>query len=227
MRKECGFSSTDPLKNLRRTLRREKLWVQKEWSPLKVHVPSTGFTRKAALVANGIVTDLVEWYLTHGKGNVLSIISIILRASLSVFSNRLRDWVGKLSYRSGKITRSCPKASKPEINGKSIIGFVCSSIKSPYPLSRPFRGERKTDTHFSVVVHGSLRRLALAVPFLWRGFTPFWIKSQMDNATIHTLNADLCDSKIVLDGEVLVLPTNGSTHFTVQCCPPQTLLFVP
>ncbi len=202
-----GFRSTNPLKNLRRVLLEGARSHRHEWRPLLIHDTATGNQTHAALVANGIISDIVEWYVSVGKGGFLTVVRIVILAALSVVSERIRRTVNKIKLSKGivRLLDSRTLLFHRSIRDPEYAGIVLSAIPELLASCRPFRGTRKRNQFFAVFYQNGLRRLACAAPFVWFGKQPFWIASQTFNQPVKEAVIGTSDNRLLVDGELLRL----------------------
>jgi hypothetical protein len=221
-----GFRSKNPVKNLTQIFSAKLRLLQKEWQPLCVTDSLTQHRRHAAVIANGVVSDILKWYEDAGKGGILTILRIILMAILSITSDWLRRVIGRINLLHGTLS-----IGTSFIRPKAYAGVTFSAIPKLLASCRPFHGRRNPYQFYAIAYWGGLRRLALAAPFIWFGITPFWIKRFTFNNTVQRAVVETDDPRLLLDGDLFVLPGSGKhdradRHLTITTGAPITILVV-
>ena len=62
-----GFKSRNPLKNLSDIFHRKLQLTQRNWQPVCMQDSGSDIKRHAAVFANGIICDMIDWYEEKGK----------------------------------------------------------------------------------------------------------------------------------------------------------------
>ncbi len=199
-----GLPSKNPVKNLGLIFSGKLKLKKRLWEPLCVRDSLTGQTRYAAVVANGVISDVLQWYEDVGKGGILTVLRIILMAIASVAFDWLRRRIGRIHLLEGRL-----KFGSFGIRPKAFAGVAFSAIPELLSSCRPFQGQRHRYKFFCVAYWGTLGRLALAVPFVWFGRTPFWTKKTTFNEPVQYAEVQSTDPRLVLDGDLFLWP--GST----------------
>lgn len=192
-----GLPSKDPVKNLWLIFSNKIKLKWKQWQPVCVHDSLTQKKRYAAVVAGGVISDMLEWYESVGKGGFLKVIWLIILAALSVASDTIRLWHKRIKMTEGELILGT-SASR----SKTFTGFAFSTIPTLLASCRPFRGVPNRYEFYSAGYWGGLRALALAAPFVWFGRMPFWIYGASFNAPIRSATVRTADPRIVVDGDV-------------------------
>ncbi len=204
-----GLPSRDPVKNLTRIFEGKLRLRQEQWEPLCVTDSLTHERRYAAVVANGVVCDIVQWYEDVGKGGIFTVLRIILMAILSVMSNWIRRMVGRIHLLEGRLNLGSFR-----IKPKAYAGMALSMIPELLASCRPFKGRRNPYQFYAIAYWGGLRRLAIAAPFIWFGHAPFWTRRATFNDTVRDAQVETTDPRLLLDGDLFVWP--GSTRQSRQ-----------
>ena len=198
-----GFSSSNPVKNLKGLFDGRLTTTIQMWRPLALHNICSGETFCAALVANGVVSDVQRWYQSVGKGGLFTVLRIICLAGLSVSSEWLRRVIGRIKGASGTVS----------LDGKRegytfYAGVVMSAIPELMSSCRPFHGKLIDRKFYTLTYWGGLKRLVCAAPFLWFGRTPFWIKDVIQNHPVLRAEFTTNDDELLVDGDLHRLVVN-------------------
>ena len=221
MTKFHGLPSKDPIKNLSGIFSNKIKLRWQNWHPVCVHDSITQTKRYGAVVAGGVISDILQWYESVGKGGFFRVLQIVLMAVLSVASDTIRKLHGRLKMVEGEMTMGTAICTK-----KTFTGFAFSTIPKLLASCKPFVGVPNTAEYYSAGYWGGLRSLALAAPFVWFGIIPFWVKRRMFNQPIRSAVIKMTDSRLVLDGDVFVWPESGKRTLTFTIGETITLLVV-
>ena len=205
MAKFHGFKSSNPIKNLHDVFHRKIQLIQRDWQPVCMLDSVSNTKRYAAVFANGIICDVIDWYEEKGKGGLLSVIKIVCLAILSVLSERIRQTSNRIHFLKGQIF-----LDKKAIQPKHYVGFTFASVPELVTFCRPFKGRKKPNQFSGIVYWGGLKRLSTAALFIWLGRMPPWIKHCMFNAPIHKGRVIVSDRRLIIDGNLELLPESGS-----------------
>ncbi len=198
-----GLKSSDPLRNLERIFSGKIKLQRSIFRPLKLFNPQTNEVRYAGIIANGVVSDFVEWYEDLGKGSILKVVGMILLAILSVLFDSVRQRLGRLKYAEGDLTfEASPFPSRH-------VAFVASVISEPLPTCKVFRGTLSEHNFYTIAFSGTFRRLAPVLPLVWFGRSP---KVGFHNKPITRLRYSSHDTRLVIDGDSVSFDqqTNGT-----------------
>lgn len=196
-----GLRSKNPVKNLRAIFAGRMKLKDEDWESLCITDSLTKQKRFAAVMATGVVSDLLQWYEQIGKGGILKVIRIILMAIVSVVSDRLRRRIDKIHLLTGQLTLGT--TTQPS---RAYAGVTFSTIPELLASCHPFRGQRYPHQFYAIAYWGGLRRLAMAAPLIWFGKTPFWTKDSTFNEPIGIARVETSDPRIVLDGDLYLWP---------------------
>ena len=224
MTKLHGLSSKNPIRNLKLIVSGKVCPTRVEWEPIKVHDSLTDKHKFGALVANGIVSDFLEWYDEVGKGNMLKVVWMIIVAVASVMIDAIRKWHGKLKRVRGQVKMDSFTVPTPV-----FVGFAAGAVRELLPFCRPFKGKTHKRNFNAIAYWGSFRQLAFAAPFAWFGKIAFWLRHRIKNQPTHALTVQTSDLRMVFDGDLFYWSTNGSGQpeertFTVTKGPTVNLL---
>lgn len=201
MTKFHDLPSKDPIKNLQLIFSNKIKLKWQNWKPICVHDSLTQKQRYAAVVAGGVVSDMLEWYESVGKGGFLKVIWLIILAALSVASDTIRLWHKRIKMTEGELILGATAS-----RSKTFTGFAFSTIPMLLARCRPFRGIPNQYEFYAAGYWGGLRALALAAPFVWFGRMPFWIRSASFNNPIRSTTIKTTDPRLVMDGDVFRWP---------------------
>ena len=215
-----GLPSKDPIKNLAGIFSNKIKLKWQNWQPVCVHDAVTNTKRYAAVVAGGVISDILQWYESIGKGGLFRVLQIVLIAALSVASDTIRRLHGRLKMVEGEMTLGTAICTK-----KSFTGFAFSTIPKLLASCQPFVGVPNTAEYYSAAYWGGLRSLALASPFVWFGLIPFWINRKSFNKPIRSAVIKMTDSRLVLDGDVFTWPESTKQGAEKQNIERRTLTF--
>jgi len=198
-----GFSSSDPIKNLKGLFDGSIATTIQPWRPLYVQNTTSGENFHAAVLANGVVSDVQKWYEANGKGGRLKVLWISCLAALSVSSQWLRRVIGRIKGASGTVS----------LDGKRegytfYAGVVMSAIPELMASCRPFHGKATEKTFYTLTYWGGLMSLVFAAPFLWFGKTPFWVQSSIKNHPVLRAEFTTNDDELLVDGDLHRLVVN-------------------
>lgn len=192
-----GLTSSDPLKNLEEIFSGVLSLEKTSWRPVKITNAQTKDFRYAGIIANGVVSDFVEWYENVGKGDFRKVIWMIFIGALSVLFDFVRKAHGRLSHAEGKLSLNhTPFATRH-------LAFISSTINEILPTCRPFRGKIDGVNFFNITDARGFKRLALSVPFIWFGKYPHSPRSRFYNHPIAALHYTTIDARFVIDGDLV------------------------
>lgn len=196
-----GFRSSNPIRNLHGIFSDRIKLVEREWQPVRMTDSLSGETRHGALFASGVISDIIEWYESVGKGGLLKVMRVIGGAILSVMSERIRRAHGRIKLLKGELTLGT-RIVRPE----HYAGFTFANVPELVTSCRPFRGGVPRPYQFSAIAYwGGLKSLAAAAPLLWFGRRAPWINGSMFNAPVHSASVTTTDARIVIDGDLVRL----------------------
>lgn len=195
--------SKDPIKNLELILSGRLLLKRQAWNPLHVEDSLTRTVLHGAVVANGVISDIQQWYENVGKGGLLQVIRLVLIAIVSVAFDFIRRWHGRI-----KLTKGTLVLGTQIVKPKAFVGVTFSAIPELLSSCRPFKGRPRPYEFFAVAYWGGLRLLAMAAPFIWFGKMPFWIRKRTFNQPIRSAAIISPDARLVIDGDLHVWPSS-------------------
>jgi hypothetical protein len=196
-----GLRTKNPIKNLKRIFSQKILLRQEHWEPLCVQDSLTNEKRHAAVIANGVVSDMLQWYEDVGKGGIITVLRIILMAILSIVSDWIRRQIGRINLLQGKLT-----LGTSIVHPKTYAGVAFSTIPELLSSCRPFRGQRNPFQFYAIAYWGGLRRLAMAAPLIWFGIASFLTRRFIFNDTVQNASVETSDPRLVLDGDLFIWP---------------------
>lgn len=195
-----GFNSRNPVKNLTQIISGRVQLIKKKWAPVRMVDSATHTVRHAAVFANGIICDILEWYEHVGKGGLMSVARVVTGAILSVVSETIRRLSGRIKLLEGHMQLG-DKVLAP----KEYAGFTFAAVPELMTTCRPFRGTPCHPEFAAITYWGSLKRLAISTPFIWFGGMPPWLRDTIFNRPILQAVVTTTDSRLVIDGDLVVL----------------------
>ena len=205
-----GLPSKHPLVNLDHLFEKRIRTEHRPWRPLRVHDEMTGERFDAALIANGIINDIVRWYEDTGKGGTLALAGLIWRASLSVISEGMRRRIGRIHQPRGYV-----KMDERIMEHKAYSGVVMSAIPELAASCRPFQGTLTDGSFYALSYWGNLLRLARSSLSFWRGKTPKWAEPFVFNQPASDAILATDEDTLVVDGDLRRL-TDGPSNDTCK-----------
>lgn len=196
-----GLHSKDPIRNLERILSGRLLLKRQTWEPLRVEDSLTRTVRHGAVIANGVISDIQQWYENVGKGGILQVIRLVLIAIASVAFDFIRRWHGRI-----KLTKGTLVLGTQIVKPKAFVGVTFSAIPELLSSCRPFKGRPNHYEFFAVAYWGGLKLLGMAAPFIWFGKMPFWIRRRIFNQPIRSAAIISTDARLVIDGDLHIWP---------------------
>lgn len=197
MSKHHKLKTADPLRNLKEIFSNKINITITSWRPISIHDSKSGSTKYAAVVANGILSDLVKWYEETGKGNILYVCKMVVLAIMGVLIEPIRKWHGKLKMTYGTIFLDKFKIPKNE-----YAGFTACAVDELITFCKPFKGTINDSSFYTLAYWGRLKKLALSSPFLYFGKIPFWSKTETFNEPIEELVIHTKDGNFIFDGDI-------------------------
>lgn len=225
MTRYVGFKSGDPIKNLSRLFSSESQTQQKCWRPIQVHDSFSETYRHGAVVANGVVTDTVEWYAQNGKGNYIHLISLITSVLVDYAKNVLMGKEGRVRQINGVLI-----ADDTRIEANRFAGIAIGAVDEFIKTCRPFHKPILDDQCGTIAYWGHLGKLALATPAIWFGKKVPFIMPTMMNTNVKEIVFRTDEHKMVIDGDCFSWPKPKGEKpirtFTFTRGPEITLLHV-
>ncbi len=201
MTRYVGLTVNDPIVNLETILSDTSLISRIVWSPLVITERNSGRIWYAAVFSTGIVERFIAWYEDTGKGNMVRVFGMIAMAILSVLSDSVRKWLGRLEGTNGQLT-----IQDRRIVSGTYTGLVASTVPVMIPLCWPFSGSLNGRTFYLVAYWGSLRQLIPALPWVWIGKNAPFARHLFFNEPVDSISIKTSDSRIILDGDRASLP---------------------
>jgi hypothetical protein len=197
MTKHHKLKTTDPVTNLRDIFFNKIALTTKSWRPISIHDSKSNVTHYSAVIANGILSDLVKWYDETGKGNIVSVAKMITMAIMGVLIEPIRKWHGKL-----KMTRGTMLLDKFKVPQNEYAGFAACAVDELITLCKPFKGKLDNKSFYTLAYWGCFKKLALSTPFLYFGKVPFWSKKETFNQPVEELTIHTQDGDFIFDGDM-------------------------
>ncbi len=223
MAKECGFSSGNPMRNLKRVFSNTIRLQEKQWRPIEIHDSFTDTKRYGGVVANGAVCDVMKWYEKEGKGDLKGVIRITAKACIDSAFMTLIGGQGRVRPTKGTITldgKPIPKIRFPSM----MVGAVNEML----PFCRPFCGPIPDDLCGTVTYFGTLPGLTLNAPFIYFGSHFPLGNTPILNRHTHKVTLKTNNREMLLDGDLLEWPmaehSDQERTFTISRGPSITLL---
>ena len=204
-----GFPHNDPVYNLNDLfIGKMQLRGYHDWQPIRIDDYTMQKTHYAALVANGVICDVIEWYEQYGKGGIHKVAAIIGGSILSVLSDTIRRWHGRLKPVHGSLELGDVVSPTDQ-----HLAFMFSSLPELVTWCTPFQGVRAPNHFFAAAYWGGYKRLASMTPFIWMGHTAPWAADTLFNKPIEQATVTMTtDNRLVLDGDVERLPQRDGVH---------------
>jgi len=210
MTKLVGLKSTDPSINLAYIFANGHKIHPLSWRPVCVHDSTTDSNVYAAVCANGILCDAVEWYNESGKGGMLDVANLIKSAIADHFLSQLKKTSGRIRPVVGTV-----KLDRSTVPSAQHAAFMAGTVQEFLPGCTPFR-VRSSETKFSVMIYwGSLSRLALSIPSFWHGWKSPLTDAHAWNDACERMEITTTDARILLDGDLVHLPPAAKRTLTV------------
>lgn len=204
MARYCGMQSRNPLVNLREVIEGPRSLVPLPWSPLSVHEAHTGWHRYTAVFATGVIHRFIAWYEETGKGSMPRVFWMLFIAVLSVLSDSLREWYGRIEgSRAEIVLDGCG------IPSVQYVGLVASAVPRMIPFCRPFAGVAEGRAFYAIAFWGSFRLLACILPWIWGGWRPPFGNGVLHNQPTKQIEIKTSDPHVILDGDCVRLSVEG------------------
>lgn len=223
MTKYVGFKSGNPIKNLTRVFSPKTTLGKKSWRPIMIHDSYSDTKRYGAVIANGVVNDVVDWYNQNGKGDLRHVLQLISAVLIDYTKSSLLKKEGRVRLIEGELTVDGFK-----IPSKRFAGITVGAVDEFVTTCRPFHKPIEDNLCGVITYWGDLGKLALATPVIWFGKKVPFITKQMINTNVKTVILSTTDARMVIDGDYFTWPVpNGDNQirtFTITRGPEITLL---
>lgn len=201
MTKFVGLKSTDPSVNLARIFSGRIETTIQPWKPICIHDSVSNQTRYAAVAANGILCDAVEWYEEVGKGDMASVAKLVGAIIVDFGKNRLHGRHGRIKPTSGSVT-----IDSKNLGCDEYAAFMIGTVPEFLPNCRPFIVPPNLTTFSAMVYWGNLAALAASVPFVWNGWPSPLTDLHMFNDKAECVIVKTKDPRLLVDGDLLTWP---------------------
>jgi len=194
MTTHVGFSSIDPLQNIK-LLFEDKVEIQEFfWRPLKVEILEEESVLYCTVFGSGLLHGFFRWIkLGHHKSR-LPIFGQILKVAFLAFAVG-KDSDGVLSQTFGDV-----QIDSGSIPSRSYLGLLASAVPQLPLKARPFRGKIHDGQFGSVAYWGTYRTLSLIWPFVWFGLVPPFTLGQLISKPSSRIIITTDDNHYSVDG---------------------------
>ena len=201
MTKYVGLKSTDPSVNLARIFSGRIETISKPWKSICIHHSVSDETRYAAVVANGILCDAVEWYEEVGKGDMADVIKLSGAMIADFGKNMIYGRHGRIKPTVGNVT-----IDHRNLGFEEYAAFMFGTVPEFLPGCRPFLSPPTHSSFSAMVYSGNLASLAASVPLVWNGWASPLTDLHMFNSDAQHVIVKTKDPRLLVDGDLLTWP---------------------
>ncbi|OGL71484.1 hypothetical protein A3C09_00755 [Candidatus Uhrbacteria bacterium RIFCSPHIGHO2_02_FULL_47_44] len=203
MTKFVGLKSTDPSVNLAKIFSGDIETVSEPWKSIRIHHSTSNETRFAAVVANGILCDAVEWYEEVGKGDMADVVKLIGAMVADFAKNMIHGRHGRIKPTRGDIT-----INHNNLGVEEYAAFMFGTVPEFLPGCRPFLSPPNHASFSAMVYSGNLASLAASVPLVWNGWASPLTDLHMFNADAEHVVVKTKDPRLLVDGDLHTWPVS-------------------
>lgn len=203
MARHVGWKSADPALNLSH-LYTDRVHISViPWRGIQLHDSISDQMVYGAVIGNGVLCDGVQAYNDSGKGDLFSVMKMVIDLVTNFFANTFQGTEGNAKMVNPGLVY---------IDGKELLcnehaAFMASVVAEFMPTCRPFHQNITSQQFMMMVYHGRLHHLVMSIPDLWFGRKSFYTKRHTFNGLGRLVRVEVKDPRLIVDGELIILHT--------------------